>query len=166
MNNLKSKIIIKIYRKGNYFHNCNDNILNSIMSILYKFLYKIIVEMIFGTEMAFETRVGNNLILEHGGNGVIIHADTRIGDNVVIYQQVTIGGFGLTHFDEEYRKKNPEKGAGAPKIGNNVVIGAGAKILGNVTVGDGARIGANAVVLKDVPTNSTAVGVPAKVVKS
>lgn len=165
MNNIRSKIIIKIYRFGNFIHyKTKSRIIKSIAKLLHKIVYKILVEYIFGVEIKAETKIGKNLVLSHGGNGVIIHPHAIIGDNVVIYHQVTIGGFGLACFSEEYRIDNPEKSVGAPQIGNNVVIGAGAKILGNVIIGDGARIGANAVVLKDVPQNATAVGVPARII--
>lgn len=83
-------------------------------------------------------------------NGVIIHENAVIGSNTMIMQQVTIGITAR---------------GGPPIIGSDVYIGAGAKILGNVTVGNGARIGANAVVLCDIPPNSTAVGAPAKIVE-
>jgi serine O-acetyltransferase len=93
--------------------------------------------------------LGQRLMLPHP-NGVVIHEDAVIGDDCMIMQQVTIGMIG----DGE-----------VPTIGNNVYIGAGAKIIGKVSVGDGARIGANAVVTQDVPPNCTAVGVPARIIK-
>jgi serine O-acetyltransferase len=85
--------------------------------------------------------------------GVVIGETTVIGDNVILYQGVTLGGTGL------------QKGKRHPTIGNNVVIGCGAKVLGNITVGDNAYIGANAVVVRDVPPNSTIVGVPGRVTR-
>jgi len=87
--------------------------------------------------------------LPHGLNGIIISHYAFIGSNVTIHYQVTIA---------------QDINGRAAKIGNNCIIGAGAKILGNVTIGDNAKIGANAVVLKDVPCNSTAVGVPARII--
>lgn len=84
-------------------------------------------------------------------NGVVIHPDAVVGPNCLIFQQVTLG-HGPT--------------PGAPIIGGHVDIGAGAKILGGIRVGDHARIGANSVVLSDVPPGATAVGIPAKVIKS
>jgi serine O-acetyltransferase len=93
--------------------------------------------------------LGRRLMLPHP-NGVVIHEDAIIGDDCMIMQQVTIGMIG----DGE-----------VPTIGNRVYVGAGAKIIGKLTVGDGARIGANAVVVKDVPANCTAVGVPAQVMQ-
>jgi serine O-acetyltransferase len=85
-------------------------------------------------------------------NGVVIHPDTKIGPNCMIFQQVTLG---------ELCETVP----GAPKVGGHVDIGAGAKILGPRTIGDHARIGANAVVLEDVPPGAIAVGVPARIIE-
>lgn len=96
-------------------------------------------------------KIGKGVFIDHGA-GVVIGETAEIGDNVTLYQGVTLGGTGK------------EKGKRHPTIGNNVVVGAGAIILGNITVGDGSRIGAGSVVVKSVPPNATAVGVPAKVV--
>ena len=85
--------------------------------------------------------------------GVVIGETTIIGDNVTIYQGVTLGGTGK------------ERGKRHPTIGDNVVVGTGAKVLGNITIGDNSYIGANAVVIKDVPANSTVVGVPGRITK-
>lgn len=93
-------------------------------------------------------RISFDLKLPHP-NGVVIHGDAVIGTGCMLMQQVTIGMIG----DDE-----------VPVIGNNVYIGAGAKVLGRVVVGDGARIGANAVVLIDVPPNCTAIGIPARII--
>lgn len=96
-------------------------------------------------------RLGEGLFIDHGA-GVVIGETTEIGDNVTIYQGVTLGGTGK------------EKGKRHPTIGDNVVISAGAKILGSFTVGDNSKIGAGSVVLKPVPPNSTVVGVPGKII--
>ena len=103
--------------------------------------------VVTGSDIDPDAAIGSGLSLPHI-NGVVVHADAVIGDNCMIMQQVTVGQLG----------KNE-----APVVGRGVYIGAGAKILGKVTIGDRARIGANAVVLCDVPPDSTAVGVPAKV---
>ncbi|WP_183243577.1 DapH/DapD/GlmU-related protein [Anoxybacillus mongoliensis] len=98
--------------------------------------------------------IGENLIIAHGGNGVVIHPDAIIGNNVTIFHQVTIG-------------INPGelgKSTKAPIIGDNVFIGVGAKIIGDVKIGDNVKIGANAVVVKNIPANSTVVGNPAKII--
>jgi len=105
-----------------------------------------------GIEIHPGARIGRGLFIDHG-MGVVIGETAVIGDNVLIYQSVTLGGTGI------------EKGKRHPTIGNNVVIGAGAKVLGNIKVGDNSYIGANAVVIKDVPPNSTVVGVPGRITK-
>lgn len=96
--------------------------------------------------------IGKNLFIDHGC-GVVIGETAIIGDNVLIYHGVTLGGTGK------------EKGKRHPTIGNNVMIGSGAKILGNIVIGDFVKIGANSVVLDSVPCNCTVVGVPGKVIK-
>lgn len=96
--------------------------------------------------------IGERFFIDHG-MGVVIGETCEIGDDVVIYQGVTLGGTGK------------EKGKRHPTIESNVVIGSGAKVLGSFTVGENSRIGANAVVLKEVPPNSTVVGNPGRIVK-
>ncbi|MNI12489.1 Serine acetyltransferase [compost metagenome] len=105
-----------------------------------------------GIEIHPGARIGNRLFIDHG-MGVVIGETCEIGDDVVIYQGVTLGGSGK------------EKGKRHPTIGNNVVIGSGAKILGSFKIGDQSNIGANSVVLKEVPAGSTVVGIPGKVVR-
>lgn len=105
-----------------------------------------------GIEIHPGARIGKGFFVDHG-MGVVIGETAVVGDNVLLYQGVTLGGTGL------------EQGKRHPTIGNNVVIGAGAKVLGNITVGDNSYVGANAVVIKDVPPNSTIVGVPGKITK-
>ena len=96
--------------------------------------------------------IGNGFFIDHG-NGVIIGETAIVGDNVTLYQGVTLGGTGKEH------------GKRHPTIGNNVMISAGAKVLGSFTIGDNSKIGAGSVVLSEVPPNSTVVGVPGRVVK-
>lgn len=96
--------------------------------------------------------IGRRLFIDHGA-GIVIGETTEIGDDVTLYQGVTLGGTGK------------DKGKRHPTIGHNVTIGSGAKILGPITIGHNAKIGAGAVVVRCVPPNSTAVGVPAHVVK-
>ncbi len=103
-----------------------------------------------GIEIHPGATIGKGLFIDHG-TGVVIGETAIIGDNVLLYHGVTLGGTGK------------QKGKRHPTIGNNVMIGCGAKILGNITIGDNAKIGANAVVLKDVPKNATVVGVPGKI---
>ena len=105
-----------------------------------------------GIEIHPGAQIGKGFFIDHG-NGVIIGETTIIGDNVTLYQGVTLGGTGKEH------------GKRHPTIGNNVLLSTGSKVLGPFKVGDGARIAANAVVLKEVPEDATAVGVPARVVR-
>lgn len=105
-----------------------------------------------GIEIHPAAKIGKGLVIDHG-MGVVIGETTEIGDNCTIYQGVTLGGTGK------------DTGKRHPTLGNNVLVGAGAKVLGPFKVGDNARIAANAVVLTEIPENSTAVGVPARVVK-
>ena len=105
-----------------------------------------------GIEIHPGAKIGKGFFIDHG-MGVVIGETTEIGDNCLIYQGVTLGGRGK------------DKGKRHPTLGNNIMVGSGAKVLGPITIGDNCKIAANAVVLKDVPPDSTAVGVPAKVVK-
>ena len=105
-----------------------------------------------GIEIHPGATIGKGLFIDHG-NGVIIGETTIIGDNVTLYQGVTLGGTGK------------EQGKRHPTIGNNVMISAGAKVLGSFTVGENSKIGAGSVVLTEVPPNCTVVGVPGRVVK-
>lgn len=105
-----------------------------------------------GIEIHPGAKIGKGLFIDHG-MGVVIGETTEIGDNCLLYQGVTLGGTGK------------DKGKRHPTLGNNVMVGAGAKILGPFKVGDNAKIAANAVVLEEVPADCTAVGVPARVTK-
>ncbi|WP_251208580.1 serine O-acetyltransferase EpsC [Acetatifactor aquisgranensis] len=105
-----------------------------------------------GIEIHPGAKIGKGFFIDHG-NGVIIGETTIIGDNVTLYQGVTLGGTGKEH------------GKRHPTIGNNVMISAGAKVLGSFTIGDNSKIGAGSVVLSEVPPCSTVVGVPGRVVK-
>ncbi len=105
-----------------------------------------------GIEIHPGATIGKNLFIDHG-TGVVIGETAEIGDNCTLYQGVTLGGTGK------------DTGKRHPTLGNNVMVGAGAKVLGPFKVGDGSKIAANAVVLDEVPENSTAVGIPAKVVR-
>ncbi len=105
-----------------------------------------------GIEIHPGAKVGKRLFIDHG-MGVVIGETAIIGDDCTLYHGVTLGGTSL------------EQGKRHPTLGNNVVIGAGAKILGPITLGDNSSVGANSVVIKEVPENSTAVGIPARVAK-
>jgi serine O-acetyltransferase len=104
-----------------------------------------------GIEIHPGARIGERLFIDHA-MGVVIGETAEIGNDVTLYQGVTLGGTSLMRGTKRH-----------PTVGNDVVIGAGAKILGPLTIGDGARVGANAVVLSDVPAGVTVVGIPAKV---
>ncbi|MDD5439741.1 MAG: serine O-acetyltransferase [Candidatus Omnitrophica bacterium] len=96
--------------------------------------------------------IAHGLFIDHG-MGVVIGETAVIGNNVTLYQGVTLGGTGK------------ERGKRHPTLGNDIVVGAGAKVLGNISIGDNVQIGANAVVIRDVPPNSTVVGVPGRIVR-
>ena len=105
-----------------------------------------------GIEIHPAATIGKRFFIDHG-TGVVIGETTEIGDDCTIYQGVTLGGTGK------------DTGKRHPTLGNNVMVGAGAKVLGPITIGNNVRIAAGAVVLTDIPDNCTAVGVPAKVVR-
>jgi serine O-acetyltransferase len=135
-----------VYRFGRWRYGVRPALLRKALSLIYKTLYKL-VQIVTGIELPCETVVGQNFVIDHFG-GIIVSGYARFGDNCRIRNGVTVG---LRRVDEP----------SAPVIGNNVDVGAGAKLLGPITVGDNVVIGANAVVLQDVPANSIAVGVPA-----
>lgn len=123
----------------------------------YKMLSRIlsrINRVIFSCDIPAQVFISKTTELSHQGLGVVIHPHAIIGENNVIRQNVSIG-----------TNAKPGEGGFAPKIGNNVMIGAGACILGSISIGNNVIIGANAVVLKDVPDNCVAVGVPAKIIR-
>jgi serine O-acetyltransferase len=105
-----------------------------------------------GIEIHPAARIGRGFFIDHG-MGVVIGETAVVGDNVTLFQGVTLGGTGK------------EKGKRHPTLGNNIVVGAGAKILGNIAVGDNVKIGSNSVVLFNVPSHSTVVGVPGRIVR-
>ena len=106
-----------------------------------------------GVEIHPSAVIGRGLFIDHGF-GVVIGETAVLGENVTLFQGVTLGGTGK------------EKGKRHPTIGDNVVIGAGAKVLGNITVGNNSMVGANAVVIRDVPEHSTVVGVPGRITRT
>jgi len=107
--------------------------------------------LLTGIEIHPGAQIGRRFFIDHG-MGVVIGETSIIGDDVTLYQGVTLGGTGK------------EKGKRHPTLGNNVVVGGGAKILGNITLGENCRVGAGSVVLNDVPDNSTIVGVPGHII--
>ena len=141
--------VMLAYRFGQWRYGVRPAIARRPLSLAYK-LAKIASQILTGIDLPCETRVGRRLKFEHFG-GIIISGDTVIGDDVIIRNGVTIG------------LRNTGK-PGAPRIGNRVDIGTGAKVLGMISIGDDAVIGANAVVLCDVPPGSLAVGIPARII--
>ena len=105
-----------------------------------------------GIDIHPKARIGRRFFIDHG-MGVVIGATTIIGDDVLLYQGVTLGGTGNEH------------GKRHPTLGNNIVVGSGAKVLGNIEIGSNSRIGAGSVVIESVPEDSTVVGVPGRIVR-
>jgi len=108
-----------------------------------------IARMLTGIEIHPGARIGRRLVIDHG-DGVVIGETAELGDDILIYHQVTLGGTSLV------------AGKRHPTVGNGVILGAGAKVLGPILIGEGARVGANAVVVSDVPAGATVVGIPAR----
>lgn len=111
-----------------------------------------IAKWLTGVEIHPAATIGRRLVIDHG-TGIVIGATTNIGDDCLIYQGVTLGGTGIS------------QGKRHPTLGNNVMIGSGAKVLGDIRIGNHSRVAANSVVLRDVPDNSTVVGVPGRIVR-
>lgn len=135
---------VRAYRRANWFYRHN-----------FKFIARWISQNArrrTGVEIHPGATIGTGLVIDHG-MGVVIGETTQIGNDCTIYQNVTLGGTGKDH------------GKRHPTLGNNVLVGTGAKVLGPFKVGDNARIAAGAVVLSEVPPNATAVGVPARITK-
>ena len=135
---------VRKYRRAHWFHTHN-------MKLLARWLSQR-ARRKTGVEIHPGATIGKGLVIDHG-MGVVIGETTVIGDNCLIYQNVTLGGTGKEH------------GKRHPTLGNNVMVGAGAKVLGPFKVGDNSRIAAGAVVLTEIPPNCTAVGVPARIVR-
>ena len=140
------------HRVANFFSTAKFHLIARIISQLSRFLT--------GIEIHPNAKIGKNLFIDHG-MGVVIGETSEIGKNVTIYHAVTLGGISPSIDSERQRHEKRH-----PTIGDDVVIGSGAQIIGPVKVGNGSRIAANAVVVNDVPENSTMVGVPAKVIKT
>lgn len=135
---------IVVHRISHWLFKANIPLVPRLLSQIARFFT--------GIEIHPGARIGDGLFIDHG-MGVVIGETSCIGNGVTLYQGVTLGGTGK------------EKGKRHPNVGDNVVIGTGAKILGNITIGENSYVGANAVVLHDVPANSTVVGVPGRIAK-
>ena len=127
------------YRVSHFLNNINLKFIARLISQVARFLT--------GIEIHPGAKIGKRLFIDHG-MGIVIGETTTIGNNCTIYHGVTLGGTGKDKF-----KRHPD-------LGNNVIIGCGAKVLGPIKIGNNVKIGANAVVLKDIPENSTVVGIP------
>ncbi len=135
---------IVIHRFTHFLHKLHIPLIPRLLSQISRFFT--------GIEIHPAAKIGRGFFIDHGMS-VVIGETTEIGDNVTLFQAVTLGGTGK------------EKGKRHPTLKNNVVVGAGAKVLGNITIGTDVYIGANAVVLKDIPDNCTVVGVPGRIVR-
>jgi serine O-acetyltransferase len=141
---------VAVHRFGNWRMRIGNKFVRAPFSVLYRMMFRH-VRNHYGIELPYSAVVGRRVVIEHQGC-IVIHGNSVIGDDSIIRQGVTLGNKTLT------------RPLDAPKLGERVNVGAGAKILGAVTIGDGASIGANAVVLTDVPEGAVAVGIPAKVI--
>jgi serine O-acetyltransferase len=135
-----------VYRFGRWRYTVRPSLLRKFFSLIYKIWFKF-AQMTTGIELPCEVEIGSNFVIDHFG-GIVISGYAKFGDNCRIRNGVVVG---LQRVDEPT----------APHIGNNVDIGAGAKVLGAIKIGNNVVIGANAVVIRDVPDNCIAAGVPA-----
>ncbi|WP_217523434.1 serine O-acetyltransferase [Pleurocapsa sp. PCC 7327] len=143
---------VAVHRFGNWRMKIEPKLLRAPFSVFYRFLYRT-VRNCYGIDLPYTVKLGRRVIIEHQ-HCIIIHGNCVIGDDCIIRQGVTLGN---SHLDRPLE---------APKLGARVNVGAGAKLLGHIIIGDDVNIGANAVVLSDIPAGKTAVGIPAKIVKS
>lgn len=142
---------IRLFRLSNLLYRKNFKKMAALLSTLNRVLT--------GVEIAPQAQIGKNFFIAHG-NGIVIGAGSKIGDNCTIYQQVTLGVGRDSRF-------NPNGAADDqfPEIGDGAVIYAGAKLVGGITIGSHSEIGANAVVITNIPDHAIAVGIPARVVE-
>jgi serine O-acetyltransferase len=142
---------IIVYRYGAWCREIKFSLIGPLLRLSYFFLNKFI-EISTGISISSDAKIGKGLYVGHFG-GIFINKSVEMGENCNIGQGVTVGTLGVGK-------------QGSPIIGSNVYIGTGAKILGDITIGSNVKIGANAVVVKNIPDNATAVGIPAKVVRA
>jgi len=131
-------------------------IAHRLWTMKFRLLGRVVAQLsrwITGVEIHPGAKIGHGFFIDHG-MGVVIGETAEIGDYVTLFQGVTLGGTGKG------------KGKRHPTLGNHVVVGSGAKVLGNIRIGDFVKIGANSVVLRSVPSNSTVIGIPGRVIKS
>lgn len=135
---------VKLYRVGRW---CYERRIPVVPKLIYYSIF-----LIYNSSVPMSVEIGEGTEFAHGGIGVVLHASCRIGKNVMIGQQVTIGG--RSGFTE------------APVIEDNCFLGAGAQVLGPIRIAAGSQVGANAVVIRDVPPGSVVAGVPARLIRS
>ncbi len=143
---------VAVQRFGVWRMGVEPKLLRAPLSVLYRMLYRK-VRNGYGIELPYTVKLGRRVIIEHQG-AIVVHGYCTIGDDCILRQGVTLGN------------RHMDRLLDAPQLGDRVNVGAGAKLFGAIQVGDDVQIGANAVLLKDVPAGATAVGIPAKIVKS
>ncbi len=144
--NFKGLFFIVCFRIAHFFtRNKVLYIIGSPVWLLYRFIFR----WLLGIDIPEKVNIGKGFVVCHG-IGLIIHPGTVIGKNVLVHHNTTIG---------------ISRDSKAPRIGNNVVIGANSVVIGDISIGDGARVGAGSVVIKDVPANAIVAGNPAKIIK-
>lgn len=136
------KGVMKYYRLSNFLWRRKVPIIPGILTRLIRVIYSI--------DLPYTCTIGKNVVFKHNGLGCVIHHNAQIGDNTVIYQNVSIAG---------------RNNRGVPKIGRNCFIGAGACILGGIVIGDEAKIGANTTIIENVPAKTTVVGYKGRLIK-
>lgn len=116
---------------------------------VFPYIIKGLIRIVFSATIPYTCEIGDGTVFPHGGQGVVLHEESIIGKNCKIQTNVVIGG------------RNGHKGA--PKLGDNVLVGTGAVIIGNIRIGNNVAIGANSVITKDIPDNAVVVGIPGKI---
>jgi serine O-acetyltransferase len=149
-NNYHTKNIIglslfhyRLYKAGHFLYLKKEILLFKVLKYLLKFPYKC-TSLLLNCHVPFSVSIGENLVLPHGFFGIFISKDTKIGNNVLIFHQVTIGS--NRHTADDF---------GSPIIGDNVFIGVGSKIIGKIIIGNNVKVGANAIVVNNISDNKT-----------
>lgn len=143
---------VAVHRFGTWRMTVDPKPLRAPLSVLYRILFRGI-RNVYGIELPYSAHVGRRVVIEHQ-SGIVVHGAAIIGDDCILRQGVTLGNVNLARPLE------------APRLGNRVNVGAGAKILGPVSIGNDAQIGANAVVRMNVPAGALAVGIPARIART
>jgi serine acetyltransferase len=141
---------VAVHRFGNWRMGIRNKVLRAPFGLIYRWFYRRVRNR-YGIDLPYTVELGRRVIIEHCG-AIVIHGYSKIGDDCILRQGVTLGMRSL------------ERSKEAPELGARVDVGAGAKILGRVRIGSGVHIGANAVVLQDLPPGVTAAGIPARII--